>query len=301
MPVDPNLIDLLTASGDPQAREVARAMVQQLRRDKLRGMINMGGGKRQAMLGKELSGDADATEKGMLAAGIANQRYGAEMKQHQERMAAEKQRNDLMREQIRQMGGLARAQAVGARRTGGMTEYQIGNRVDKLKKDLLPAMEAKDDIDRLTASVEQAKRTKANIPGMTPWNALVPDMAFELPIVKDFLGGEEGVENRQIARRLATNLVIMKHGKRYTAQTVKDMQKAYGISPLSSPTAVAKGIEKMKRDVEDYTRFVSGAQPDVVREQFIEQTQGADLTPGLDPKSPLAGPRKKSADEYLEE
>jgi phage terminase Nu1 subunit (DNA packaging protein) len=328
MPADPSIIDLLTASGDPQARDIAQAMAQQLRRDKLESLINSGGGKRQQLLGREQGADADMQEKQMLAAGIANQRYGAEMRQHRERMASEKERNDLTREQIRQQGAASRVMdsevinaadglyihdkrkgtitkvpgSVGKNTlTGGLSGPQVERGVDKLKKDLQPAVEAKDDLDRLGASVEEAQRKGGKIPGMSPLNAWIPDVLLDMPVVGQAIGGgDEGIENRQIARRLATNLTVMKHGKRYTTAMVKDMQRQYGISPWSPPGAVALGVKKMQADLENNVRSLSAGQPNVIRNEYINRMQGSDLVPGLDPTSPAAGPRKSHTD-YLKE
>ena len=328
MPADPTIIDLLTSSGDPQAREIAQAMSQQLRRQRLEGLINMAGGKRQQGIGQAVGQDVDANEKQMLAAGIANQRYGGEMRQHQERMASEKQRNDILKEQTRQLGANNRVMdseiiqgADGFYRhdkrkgtvtkiegtpgklsaTGGLTGSQVERGVNILKKDLQPAVEVKDDLERLGASVDQATRNKTNIPGMSAWNAIIPDMVLDLPVVGKVLGGgEEGLDNRQIARRLATNLTVMKHGKRYTTTMVKDMQKQYGITAWSPPGAVRIGVAKMQRDLENNVRSLASGQPDAVRQEYINRMQGSDLVPGLDPESPAAGPRKSHTD-YLKE
>lgn len=71
--MDPTLIDLLTAGNDDDLRSKAQMFAQQLRGDRQLGLMGQIGGKRAAGLGREMLSDADAGDKGMLAAGIANQ------------------------------------------------------------------------------------------------------------------------------------------------------------------------------------------------------------------------------------
>lgn len=71
--MDPTIIDLLTASDDDDLRAKAQMMAQSLRGGRDIGTVAQLGGKRAAGFGRGLMSDADAEEKGMLAAGIANQ------------------------------------------------------------------------------------------------------------------------------------------------------------------------------------------------------------------------------------
>lgn len=80
--MDPTIIDLLTATDDNDLRSKAQILAQSLRGGRDIGTVAQLGGKRAAGFGRGLMADADAEEKAMLAAGIANQRTGQEARQY---------------------------------------------------------------------------------------------------------------------------------------------------------------------------------------------------------------------------
>ena len=70
--MDANFFDLLTA-GDEDVQSKAQMIAAKLRGDRQLGLMGQIGGKRAAGLGREMLGDADAGERGLIAAGTARQ------------------------------------------------------------------------------------------------------------------------------------------------------------------------------------------------------------------------------------
>jgi hypothetical protein len=147
----------------------------------------------------------------------------------------------------------------------------IEDAVQKLGKDTEETAVTVNDIGQLTKSAKEE-----DIPGFGPVEGLFPDWAPSI-----FYGGDEGVKNRQAAKRVMAAILKKQSGTAVSEGEKKDALSARGLNYTASPDRYRQGLASMTSEAEGVFRRSEAKYPHEAVEVLGRRggTTSADIAP----------------------